>query len=85
MELLRQHRLEVFHAELLDPSQVHVSVAVLLRRCQLANSAATRHAFEARYGQSPAVLRKRSVHKPMGSKGRWGWPLGLIGAKAGSL
>ena len=58
MELLRQQRLEAFHAELLDPSQAHLAVAALLRRFHLPNSAATRHGFEARYGQSPASLRK---------------------------
>ena len=61
MELLRQQRLEAFHAELLDPSQAHLSVAALLRRFHLPNSAATRHGFEARYGQSPASLRKVSA------------------------
>ena len=58
MELLRQQRLEAFHAELLDPSQAHLAVAALLRRFHLPNSAATRHGFEARYGQSPSSLRK---------------------------
>ena len=58
MELLRQQRLEAFHAELLDPSQAHLAVAALLRRFHLPNSAATRHGFEARYGHSPASLRK---------------------------
>ncbi len=58
MELLRQQRLEAFHAELLDPTQAHLAVAALLRRFHLPNSAATRHGFEARYGQSPAFLRK---------------------------
>ena len=61
MELLRQQRLEAFHAELLDPSQAHLAVAALLRRFHLPNSAATRHGFEARYGQSPASLRKVSA------------------------
>ena len=61
MELLRQQRLEAFHAELLDPSQAHLAVAALLRRFHLPNSAATRHGFEARYGQSPASLRKLSA------------------------
>ena len=58
MELLRQQRLEAFHAQLLDPSQAQLAVAALLRRFHLPNSAATRHGFEARYGQSPASLRK---------------------------
>ena len=61
MELVRQQRLEAFHAELLDPSQAHLAVAALLRRFHLPNSAATRHGFEARYGQSPASLRKVSA------------------------
>ena len=61
MELLRQQRLEAFHAELLDPSHAHLAVAALLRRFHLPNSAATRHGFEARYGQSPASLRKVSA------------------------
>ena len=61
MELLRQQRLGAFHAELLDPSQAHLAVAALLRRFHLPNSAATRHGFEARYGQSPASLRKVSA------------------------
>jgi AraC-like DNA-binding protein len=77
MELLRQQRLEVFHSELLDPAHARTSVAALLRRSQLVNSAATRQAFEARYGHSPTALRK-------GSKAPGGWPLRLIGAPAGS-
>ena len=61
MELVRQQRLEAFHAELLDPSHAHLAVAALLRRFHLPNSAATRHGFEARYGQLPASLRKVSA------------------------
>ena len=61
MELLRQQRLEVFHAELLDPAHARTSVAALLRRSQLVNSAATRQAFEARYGHSATALRKGPV------------------------
>ena len=61
MELVRQQRLEAFHAELLDPSHAHLAVAALLRRFHLPNSAATRHGFEARYGQSPASLRRVSA------------------------
>ena len=75
MELLRQQRLEVFHAELLDPAHARTSVAALLRRSQLVNSAATRQAFEARYGETPNALRK-------GSKAPAAWPLRLIGAPA---
>ena len=77
MELLRQQRLEVFHAELLDPAYARTSVAALLRRSQLVNSAATRQAFEARYGHSPTALRK-------GSKAPGAWPLPLIAAPASS-
>ena len=75
MELLRQQRLEVFHAELLDPAHARTSVTALLRRSQLVNSAATRQAFEARYGETPNALRK-------GSKAPAAWPLRLIGAPA---
>ena len=77
MELLRQQRLEVFHAELLDPAHARTSVAALLRRSQLVNSAATRQAFEARYGDTPNALRK-------GSKAPAAWPLRFIGAPASS-
>ena len=77
MELLRQQRLEVFHAELLDPTHARTSVAALLRRSQLVNSAATRQAFEARYGHSPTALRKCK-------KAPKAWPLHLIGAPASS-
>ena len=89
MELLRQQRLEVFHAELLDPAHAKTSVAALLRRSQLVNSAATRQAFEARYGETPNALRKASVkkqslNKPKGDKARGLWPLRLIGAPASS-
>jgi AraC-like DNA-binding protein len=89
MELLRQQRLEVFHAELLDPAHVKTSVAELLRRSQLVNSAATRQAFEARYGETPNVLRRTSVknqslNKQKGDKARGLWPLRLIGAPASS-
>jgi hypothetical protein len=86
---LRQQRLEVFHAELLDPAHAKTSVAALLRRSQLVNSAATRQAFEARYGETPNALRKASVkkqslNKPKGDKARGLWPLRLIGAPASS-
>jgi AraC-like DNA-binding protein len=94
MELLRQQRLEVFHADLLDPAQAKTSVAALLRSSQLVNSAATRQAFEARYGETPNALRKaivnktsldkRSVTKSKGGKTRGLWPLHLIGAPASS-
>jgi AraC-like DNA-binding protein len=89
MELLRQQRLEVFHADLLDPAQAKMSVAALLRSSQLVNSAATRQAFEARYGETPNALRKAIVNKtsrnkPMGGKARGRWPLHLIGAPASS-
>jgi AraC-like DNA-binding protein len=77
MELLRQQRLEVFHAELLDPAHARTSVAALLRRSQLVNSAATRQAFEARYGHSPTALRKSS-------KAPAAWPVRLIGVPASS-
>ena len=77
MELLRQQRLEVFHAELLDPAHARTSVAALLRRSQLVNSAATRQAFEARYGDTPNALRK-------GSKAPAAWPLRFIAAPASS-
>ena len=89
MELLRQQRLEVFHADLLDPAHAKTSVAALLRRSQLVNSAATRQAFEARYGDTPNALRKAGINKPngnkpMGNKARGRWPLHWIGAPASS-
>ena len=89
MELLRQQRLEVFHAELLDPVHARTSVAALMRRSQLVNSASTRQAFEARYGQTPTVLRKQSVNeqslnKSKVGKARGAWPLGLIRAPTSS-
>jgi AraC-like DNA-binding protein len=79
MELLRQQRLEAFHGQLLDPAHGHESVAALLRRCTLVNSAATRQAFEARYGQTPAALRKAR-----GGKAVEPWPLRLIGTTGGN-
>lgn len=71
MELLRQQRLEVFHAELLDPAHARTSVSALMRRSQLVNSAATRQSFEARYGDTPTALRK-------GTKAPGAWPLNKI-------
>ena len=59
MELLRQKRLEAVHAQLVDSAFDGESTAQLLRRWQLPDSAATRQAFLARYGQSPQALRKR--------------------------
>jgi AraC-like DNA-binding protein len=59
MELLRQLRLEGLHRELLDPSQHHQGLGSLYKRWQLSDSPATRQAFEARYGASPAALRKQ--------------------------
>jgi len=74
MELLRQHRLEAFHDELLDPAHRHLSVAALMKRSHLANSASTRLAFEALYGKSPMALRKG-----LESQGRSRWSLNLLG------
>jgi len=58
MELLRQLRLEALHQQLLDPAHQGEGLAVLYRRWQLSNSSATQQAFKARYGQSPASLRR---------------------------
>lgn len=58
MELLRQLRLEALHQQLLDPAHQREGLAALYRRWQLSDSAATQQAFKARYGQSPASLRR---------------------------
>lgn len=59
MELLREQRLEAMHAQLLDPAYAREATAQLYRRWQLPDSAATRQAFAARYGQTPQALRKQ--------------------------
>lgn len=58
MELLRRHRLEAMHAQLIDPAHAGVAMGQLFRRWQLSDSAATRQAFTALYGQTPQALRK---------------------------
>lgn len=59
MDLLRQQRLEALHAELLDPVHAKAPMSQLYRRWQLPDSAATRQAFLARYGQTPQAIRKK--------------------------
>mgnify|MGYP006269886117 CR=1 FL=1 len=59
MELVRDLRLEALHGQLQDPGLGRESLAALYKRLHLADSAATRKAFEARYGRSPADLRRR--------------------------
>jgi len=66
MELLRQLRLEALHRALLDPSQHHQGIGALYKRWQLSDSPATRQAFEARYGASPAALRKQLITSARG-------------------
>ena len=58
MERLRQLRLEALHQQLLDPAHQREGLAALYRRWHLSDSAATQQAFKARYGQSPARLRR---------------------------
>jgi AraC-like DNA-binding protein len=58
MERLRQLRLEALHQQLLDPAHQREGLAALYRRWHLSDSAATQQAFKARYGQSPASLRR---------------------------
>ena len=58
MELLRRRRLEAMHAQLIDPAHAGVAMGQLFRRWQLSDSAATRQAFTALYGETPQALRK---------------------------
>jgi len=61
MELLRRLRLELLHRLLLDPAESGESLQVLLDRCRLPASSATRQAFQLLYGLTPSGLR-RQVH-----------------------
>ena len=61
MELVRKLRLEALHRQLLDPAHHSDGLAALYRRWQLADSAATRQAFEALYGHTPASLRRQAT------------------------
>ena len=60
--LLRRHRLEVMHAQLI-PAHAGESLAQLMNRWQLPDSSATRHAFFELYGSSPQKLRKQMEAK----------------------
>ena len=70
MELLRRHRLEAMHAQLISPAHAGESLAQLMNRWQLPDSSATRHAFFELYGNSPQKLRKQMEAKMAAS--RWG-------------
>jgi len=59
MELLRRHRLEALHAQLISPAHAGESLAQLMNRWQLPDSSATRQAFLELYGNSPQKLRKQ--------------------------
>ena len=59
MELLRRHRLEAMHAQLISPAHAGESLAQLMNRWQLPDSSATRQAFLELYGNSPQKLRKQ--------------------------
>ena len=61
MDLLRQQRLDALHAQLLDPAHAGDRLGQLYRRWQLPDSAATRQAFEARFGDSPRGVRRRAA------------------------
>ena len=63
MELLRRHRLEAMHAQLISPAHAGESLAQLMNRWQLPDSSATRHAFFELYGSSPQKLRKQMEAK----------------------
>jgi len=70
MELLRRHRLEAMHAQLINPAHAAESLAQLMNRWQLPDSSATRHAFLELYGNSPQKLRKKLEAKMAAT--RWG-------------
>jgi transcriptional regulator GlxA family with amidase domain len=57
MELLRGMRLDALAEQLCNPSQRNQSIATLMRRMGLADSAATRRDFHLRFGCSPAEYR----------------------------
>ena len=59
MELLRQHRLDAFRADLSRPKENFAGIANLLKRWHLPDSNATRAAFENRFGHSPSEWRRR--------------------------
>ena len=59
MELLRQHRLDAFQADLSRPKDNFVGISKLLKRWHLPDSNATRAAFENRFGHSPSEWRRR--------------------------
>ena len=59
MDLVRRLRIEALHSDLQDPAQAQQGLAQLYRRWHLPDSSGTRKAFEARYGQSPARLRRQ--------------------------
>jgi transcriptional regulator GlxA family with amidase domain len=63
MELLRRLRLELLHRLLLDPAESGESLQVLLDRCRLPASNATRQAFQSLYGLTPSALRRQG-HSP---------------------
>ena len=71
MELLRRHRLEAMHAQLISPAHAGESLAQLMNRWQLPDSSATRQAFLELYGNSPQKLRKQLEAKMAAS----GWGL----------
>ena len=70
MELLRRHRLEAMHAQLISPAHAGDSLAQLMNRWQLPDSSATRQAFFELYGNSPQKLRKQMQAKMAAT--RWG-------------
>ena len=59
MELLRQHRLDAFQADLSRPKENFAGISKLLKRWHLPDSNATRAAFENRFGHSPSEWRRR--------------------------
>jgi len=59
MELLRQHRLDAFQADLSLPKESFAGISTLLKRWHLPDSNATRAAFETRFGHSPSEWRRR--------------------------
>ena len=59
MELLRQHRLDAFRADLALPRENFAGISKLLKRWNLPDSHATRTAFEIRFGHSPSEWRRR--------------------------
>jgi len=70
MELLRRHRLEAMHAQLISLAHAADSLTQLMNRWQLPDSSATRQAFFELYGNSPQKLRKQMQAKMAAT--RWG-------------